>query len=600
MSPRHLLLSRLTQVTDPTGVYTFAYDNVGRLTGTSTQYLFLSGTQLTNTYGYDAASNRVSFTNSQLQTTNYVYDSLNRLTGITDFNSGQFGFGYDALGRQTSLTPPNGVNTSYSYDTLSRLLSVLHGGGSLPGSTSYTYDAAGNRTSKTAVQAGNPNPVSVLSQYSYDPIYELTQAVVNGSVAESYGYDAVGNRLTSVGPVTYNYNASNELTSTPVATYAYDGNGNTAWKIDSTGTTSYTWDYENRLTRVTLPGTGGTVNFQYDPFGRRIQKSGPLGTTNYVYDGFNLMGEVDNSGTLLARFTEGLGVDEQLSQLRSDTASYYQADGLGSVTSLTNPAGAVGATYGYDTFGNLITSTGTLTNSFQYTGREFDTETSLYYYRARYYDPSTGRFLGEDPAHLGGGQLNFYSYVLNNPLRYADPSGRVIEVNGSPQQNQDYHIAIGYLQNDPGTADIINVLSNSATVYHINFNNEDNDSFNPSTNTINWDPRSGCSCSTGNGIQSPALGLGHEMAHAAIAKWLGGLLTNLSLFAGDYDNWEEWRVITGAELDAARNLGEPVRTDHRCSATPKMPSPTSHSPAIHFPQEPQINFEPSFLNNPYQ
>ena len=121
--------------------------------------------------------------------------------------------------------------------------------GHLPGSASYTYDAAGNRLTKTAVQEASPNPVSVLSQYSYDNIYELTQAVVNGSVAESYSYDAVGNRLTSAGPTSYNYNASNELTSTSTATYTYDNNGNTTSKTDSTGTTIYTWDFENRLTQ---------------------------------------------------------------------------------------------------------------------------------------------------------------------------------------------------------------------------------------------------------------------------------------------------------------------------------------------------------------
>ena len=175
------------------------------------------------------------FTDAAGYVSSYSYDSLNRLTGLANTNSGSFGFGYDALGRRTSLTRPNGVNTSYSYDTLSRLLSVLHNGGALPGSTSYTYDAAGNRLTKTAVQEASPNPVSVLSQFSYDNIYELTQAVVNGSVAEGYTYDAVGNRLTSAGPTSYNYNASNELTSTSAATYAYDNNGNTTSKTTTPG-----------------------------------------------------------------------------------------------------------------------------------------------------------------------------------------------------------------------------------------------------------------------------------------------------------------------------------------------------------------------------
>ncbi|MDR3677134.1 MAG: hypothetical protein P4N24_16710 [Acidobacteriota bacterium] len=206
-------LSRLTQVTDPSGTYGFTYDNLGRLLGTGTQYSFLSGT-LTNSYGYDAASNRTSLTTSESGITNYEYDSLNRLTTLTDSNTGEFGFGYDVLGRRTSLTRPNGVDTSYSYDNLSRLLSVLHNGGTLPGSTSYVVDAAGNRTSKTALQQADPNPVSVTSNYTYDNIYQLTQAVVGGNLAESYSFDVVGNRLTSVDPASYTYNSSNQLTST--------------------------------------------------------------------------------------------------------------------------------------------------------------------------------------------------------------------------------------------------------------------------------------------------------------------------------------------------------------------------------------------------
>ena len=358
------------------------------------------------------------------QVSNCSHDSLNRLTAIADSSSGQFGFGYDALSRRTSLTRPNGVGTSYSYDSLSRLLSVLHNGGSLPGSASYTYDAAGNRLTKTAVQAGNPNPVSVLSQYSYDAIYELTQAVVNGTVAEGYSYDAVGNRLTSAGPVSYNYNASNELTSTSAATYAYDNNGNTTSKTTSAGTTSYSWDFENRLASATLPGTGGTVNFQYDPFGRRIYKSSPAGTNIYVYDGANVIQELNGAGSLVAQYTQGSRIDEPLALYQGPTTSYFHADGLGSVTSLTDPTGAVAASYVYDSYGNLTASTGTVTNPFQYTGREFDSETGTYFYRARYYDPATGRFTSEDPIRFDGSDTgSMYDYVSNRPTMLTDPMG---------------------------------------------------------------------------------------------------------------------------------------------------------------------------------
>ncbi len=299
---------------------------------------------------------------------------------------------------------------------------MLHNSGSLPGSTSYTYDAAGNRLTKTAVQVGNPNPVSVLSQYSYDPIYELTQALVGGSVAESYTYDPVGNRLTSAGPVSYTYNISNELTSSSAATYAYDNDGNTTSKTTSAGTTSYTWDFENRLSSVTLPGTGGTVNFEYDPFGRRIYKSSSAGTYIYVYDGDNVIQELNGAGSLAAQYTQGLGIDEPLAIYQGTSTDYFHADGLGSVMALTDPTGAVDNSYVYDSFGNLTTSNGTVTNPFQYTGREFDSETGLFYYRARYYDPSASRFLSEDPTEFDGG-INFYGYAANSPTSFIDPLG---------------------------------------------------------------------------------------------------------------------------------------------------------------------------------
>ena len=404
----------------------------------------------------------------------FATHSLNRLTGLTNTNSGSFGFGYDALGRRTSLARPNGVNTSYSYDTLSRLLSVLHNEGALPGSASYTYDAAGNRLTKTAVQEASPNPVSVLSQYSYDPIYELTQAVVNSSVAESYSYDPVGNRLTSTGPTSYNYNASNELTSTSSAAYTYDNNGNTISNTTSAGTTSYTWDFENRLASVTLPGTGGTVNFKYDPFGRRIEKIAPTtGTAIYAYDGDNVTEELGGGGNLLAYYTQGTGIDEPLAVAGSGGTYYYHPDGLGSITSLTNGSGQLAASYVYDSFGNLTASTGTITNPFQYTGREFDPETGKYYYRARYYDPTIGRFIREDPIALRDG-VNLYIYVHNGPPTSTDPQGLYQTRGFTGAQEAQIYLAVGEAMLQLGTTccagkdgpKIANALWNATIVYN--------------------------------------------------------------------------------------------------------------------------------------
>ena len=141
----------------------------------------------------------------------------------------------------------------------------------------------------------------------------------------------------------------------------------------------------------------GTTTFRYDPSGRRIQKSGPLGTTNYLYDGPNAVEEVDGSGNAIARYVDSSEVDDQLSELRSSTVSYYEQDAIGSISSLTNSTSVVVGTYSYDAFGNLTASTGSLTNPLRYTGREFDPETGIYFYRARYYDSTIGRYIGEDP-----------------------------------------------------------------------------------------------------------------------------------------------------------------------------------------------------------
>src|SRR5208337_2780865 len=108
--------------------------------------------------------------------------------------------------------------------------------------------------------------------------------------------------------------------------------------------------------------------------------------------------------------------------LRTGATSYYQSDGLGTVTSLSDAAGALAQTYTHDSFGNKTATSGSLTNPFQYTAREFDTETSLYFYRTRYYDPATGRFVSEDRIRFDGGN-DFYRYVGNNPINRTDPLG---------------------------------------------------------------------------------------------------------------------------------------------------------------------------------
>jgi len=459
------------------------------------------------------------------------------------------------------MTRPNSVTTTYGYDSLSRLLSVLHKAGTttIDGAT-YTVDNAGNRTAKTDQRT------AVATSYGYDNIYQLLSATQGGAATETYTYDGVGNRLSAL-TGSYGYNNSNEMNSAPGATYTYDNNGNTQTKVDSTGTTNYTWDYENRLTSVMLPGSGGTVSFKYDPFGRRIYKSSSAGSSIFAYDGDNITEETNSSGAVVARYSQGLNVDEPLAMLRSGATSYYNADGLGSVTSLANASGTLAQTYTFDSFGKQTASSGSLINPFQYTARELDSETGLYYYRARYYVPATGRFLSEDPIGFDA-STNFYAYVGNGPLGAIDPSGLTITVVGDRQSLDQ---ALAYLRRDPRMAAVIASLEDPDVDLTVITNSLGLDSTHPifhtdgipifaKGGTILWDPNSGLGCDdTGGSQQSPALGLAHELIHASHPVWLR-VARNL-VIGGEYTNLEE-QVTINAENEVARHLGEGIRQNH--------------------------------------
>jgi RHS repeat-associated protein len=198
-----------------------------------------------------------------------------------------------------------------------------------------------------------------------------------------------------------------------------------------------------------------TASFKYDPFGRRIEKTTSSTTSIYAYsDNGNLIEETNAAGGVVARYSQGLNIDEPLAMLRSSTTSYYEADGLGAVTSLSNTAGALAQTYTFDSFGNTTASSGSLVNPFQYTGRELDSETGLYYFRARYFDPQAGRFLGEDPLGFSV-DVNFYRYVGNSPTNFNDPLGLakceysisqhtlVCTSNYSPPVGPTYYVTVG-------------------------------------------------------------------------------------------------------------------------------------------------------------
>jgi RHS repeat-associated protein len=149
-----------------------------------------------------------------------------------------------------------------------------------------------------------------------------------------------------------------------------------------------------------------------------------LDPTVYLYDGADLIEELDGNGSISARYAHGRQVDEPLAEVRAGASSYYDSDGIISTTSLISSTGLLASSYTYDSYGTLTATTGTMANPFRFTDREFDQETGLYNYRSRYYDPSIGRFLSEDTVQFWGG-INFYTYVLGNPVNYRDPSGNM-------------------------------------------------------------------------------------------------------------------------------------------------------------------------------
>ncbi|MBI5182127.1 MAG: RHS repeat protein [Nitrospirae bacterium] len=262
--------------------------------------------------------------------------------------------------------------------------------------------------------------------YSYDSTNRLTGVMKGVLDDEAYSYDGVGNRLTDIQRRNYTYNNGNELLTQNGTSFTFDANGNMTSKTDSSGTTSYVYDSENRLVQLTTPNAQ-LVIYKYDPFGRRIEKSVNGVITRYVYDREDILFELDGSGNVVTEYLHGSGIDEPIAMIKNNQTYYYHADGLGSIIAITDSAGNVVQRYEYDSFGAITyIQDSTFKQPYTYTAREYDQESGLYYYRARYYDARVGRFLSKDPfrGYLRKPQTqNRYSYVLNNPLKFIDPFG---------------------------------------------------------------------------------------------------------------------------------------------------------------------------------
>jgi RHS repeat-associated protein len=434
------VLNQLIDVTDQTSTkqsqYAYGYDDLDRVK--TIDNLGIGGVaRVALNYAYDAEGNIKSVTDTINGATGgaiaYDYDALNRATQITQSGTGitnkRVKLTYNAVGQMETLQRLTGTTftqsvatTTYGYnDPLNRLTQIQHANalGTTLSSFAFTYDS-GSRIKKIQ------NADGTFVNYDYASNNELKAADYSPTarVDEAYTYDANGNR-TNAGYVT---GANNQLSADGKYAYTYDNEGNLKTRQDlvTNVVRTFTWDYRNRLVSV-VDGAVTVATYTYDANNQRISKTAGGVTTRYVYDRGNVTMEFNGAGaTPTVRYLYGMQVDQILAQDKgSGNVSWDLTDQLGSVRALVGNDGVLRNRYEYDAFGSLNSSMVGATDDsrYRYTGREFDSETGLHYYRARYFDSNSGRFIGQDPIGFGGGDANLYRYVGNNSANLTDPSG---------------------------------------------------------------------------------------------------------------------------------------------------------------------------------
>ncbi|HEX7608490.1 MAG TPA: RHS repeat-associated core domain-containing protein, partial [Candidatus Cryosericum sp.] len=360
----------------------------------------------------------------------FAWDLLDRASQVTDPQNHVTSYTYDTVGRRLSMLCPNALSTQYTYDASSRITQLRLVNTTTNTellNTATTYDANGN-----ALTSGPDT-------YTYDSTQQLASWTRSG-VQTSYTYDARGNLTGITGPSgTTSFTvdpATNRLLSVTVPggstdTWTYDAAGNPLTRTRSqNGTTqvsSYTWDATGKLSSVIRQG-GTTLTFAYAPDGTLTRKEQGTQVTTYAYDFAGVSREA--TGSSAVTYQHG-GAGELVSLTWNNQTYYYHFNAHGDTIALSDGTGTLVAQYSYDPWGALTTNTNpSIPNSYLYCGAygvHWDADLGLYLMGARWYNPSTGRFLTKDsyPADLLAPLTqNPYQYCGNNPVNNVDPAGK--------------------------------------------------------------------------------------------------------------------------------------------------------------------------------
>ncbi len=447
---------------------TYTYDNRNRVLSvdnTGTQ----QAPEVVLNYTYDAAGNVLTVADTIKGTAGgvntYSYDALDRVVGISQGGTGvsekRVNLAYDLLDQITGIDrfsdlagSQSVVRTQHTFDPLNRITNIAHRRGtSTLAFEDLAYDAASRITQLTDGDGS--------STYQHDTRDQLVAAEHSRAalVDEVFTYDDNGNRTSSSHHGNaYQIGPGNRLLSDGTYNYQYDNEGNLVRRTEiATGNIrTYLYDIRKRLQLIRELSPSEAILsqsvFLYDVFNRRIFRSednniqvpGETLVEHFVYDRDNvLLDFVDPDGNghnfplepaLERRYLHGPAVDMVLAQDGgAGEVQWLLADHLGSTRDLVDSSGAVQKHFTYDSYGNIEEVTDGSGNAstvgaepttrYLFTGREFNRDSGLYYYRARFYDSAIGRFISEDPIGFGGGDMNRYRYVGNNPLSNVDPSG---------------------------------------------------------------------------------------------------------------------------------------------------------------------------------